>query len=223
MQIDSLIANCLVITYLQISNTHVAEIQQQLIFYSVPLGAVLVYICVIKLSATITALVLFLKYLLPQTPHIFAADLGSNVKLMRLCNCTGHSCNASLFPHPAQVVALASTTTAPVIQIPYRTSGPLCLFNADQKKTTLRTYCHKAGSLTPLHTPQLQTAPEEEKEEVKARLMTNFWDTDSKPLMSSPGTYPSKGISPLPIRRTIKCRSSPWEHADRVAPPATYT
>lgn len=121
------------------------------------------------------------------------------MKLTQLCNRIGHSCNAGLFPHPAQVVALASTTIAPVIQFYYRTSGPLCLFNADQKKTTLRTSYHKAGSLTPLHTPQLKTASEEEKEEVK----TDFWDTGSKPLMSSPGTYPSKGISLLPLRRPL--------------------
>lgn len=88
MQIDSLIAKCLVITYPQISNTHVAEIRQQLIFYSVPLGAVLVYICVIKLSATTTASILSLKYLLSQTPHTFAADLDQMWNKSKVNSCS---------------------------------------------------------------------------------------------------------------------------------------
>lgn len=69
----------------------------------------------------------------------FCSRPGSNVKqkqgkLMQLCNHTGHSCSVSLFPHPAQVVALASTTVAPVIQIHCRRHRDHSAFSTQIKK-----------------------------------------------------------------------------------------
>lgn len=92
MQIDIRIAKYLAITYLQISNIHVTEVWKQLIFNFVPLGAVLVRICVIKLSAITTALIYILK--ISSSRNAFYFYRGPGIKSETKAGQINHSCSS---------------------------------------------------------------------------------------------------------------------------------